>query len=202
MPFSIWQNSNVQALKSMIEINDYSPRKCRLFAVALCRHHIDWITYEPCQVLVNLSEQFADGAIKALALQKARRIVLRGPPANWDQNRGQGNWYPQWAPYYSAVPKIVPPYDGFFENTEFVPYANDVFGNPLDPVSFPLAWRTDAAVGMAAAMYEAREFAIMPILADALEEAGCDHAVTLEHCRGPGPHVRGCWVVDRVLGMD
>ena len=41
---------------------------------------------------------------------------------------------------------------------------------------------------------------LMPILADALEESGCDDAEVLDHCRGPGPHVRGCWVADLVLG--
>ena len=42
----------------------------------------------------------------------------------------------------------------------------------------------------------------LPILADALEEAGCTDADMLAHCRGPGPHVRGCWVVDLVLGKE
>jgi len=42
----------------------------------------------------------------------------------------------------------------------------------------------------------------MPILADALEDAGCTDAAILEHCRGPGPHVRGCWVVDLILGKS
>jgi len=54
MPFAIWQNSNVQALKGLIEINEYSPRKCRLFAVALCRRHIDCIQHEPSRALVNV----------------------------------------------------------------------------------------------------------------------------------------------------
>jgi len=50
-------------------------------------------------------------------------------------------------------------------------------------------------------MYESRDFAPMPVLADALEEAGCDDAAVLAHCRDPqAPHVRGCWVVDLVLG--
>ena len=40
---------------------------------------------------------------------------------------------------------------------------------------------------------------VLPLLADALEEAGCDDRVVLDHCRGPGPHARGCWVVDLVL---
>jgi hypothetical protein len=57
-----------------------------------------------------------------------------------------------------------------------------------------------AAVGVAQAMYESRDFAAMPILADALEDAGCDSPDVLAHCRGDGPHVRGCWVVDLVLG--
>ena len=51
-------------------------------------------------------------------------------------------------------------------------------------------------------MYEDRDFAAMPILADALEEAGCDNPNILSHCREPGVHVRGCWVVDLVLGKS
>jgi hypothetical protein len=42
----------------------------------------------------------------------------------------------------------------------------------------------------------------MPILADALQDAGCENADILDHCRGPGPHVRGYWVVDLVLGKE
>jgi hypothetical protein len=48
-------------------------------------------------------------------------------------------------------------------------------------------------------MYESREFSAMPILADALQDAGCNDDAVLDHCRGEGPHVRGCWVVDLVL---
>jgi hypothetical protein len=51
-------------------------------------------------------------------------------------------------------------------------------------------------------MYDSRDFAAMPILADALQDAGCDHADILAHCRGDGPHVRGCWVVDLALGKS
>jgi hypothetical protein len=48
-------------------------------------------------------------------------------------------------------------------------------------------------------MYESRDFSAMPILADALQDAGCESTTILDHCREPGPHVRGCWVVDLVL---
>ena len=61
-------------------------------------------------------------------------------------------------------------------------------------------WRTEHTVGLALRMYDDRDFAAMPILADALEEAGCDSQDILTHCREPGVHVRGCWVVDLVLG--
>jgi hypothetical protein len=76
----------------------------------------------------------------------------------------------------------------------------DIFGNPFRPVSFSPEWRTSTAVAIARGMYESREFGAMPILADALQDAGCDSGEVLDHCRGPGPHVRGCWVVDLVLG--
>jgi hypothetical protein len=51
-------------------------------------------------------------------------------------------------------------------------------------------------------MYELRDFSAMPILADALEEAGCDNPDLLGHCRNEGSHVRGCWAVDLILSKD
>ncbi|QEG25961.1 hypothetical protein GobsT_06960 [Gemmata obscuriglobus] len=51
-------------------------------------------------------------------------------------------------------------------------------------------------------MYESRDFGAMPVLADALQDAGCDSDDILNHCRGDGVHVRGCWVVDLVLGKE
>jgi hypothetical protein len=78
----------------------------------------------------------------------------------------------------------------------------DIFGNPFRPVAFSPQWRTDTAVALARQLYESRDFGAMPILADALQDAGCDSADVLGHCRGEGPHVRGCWVVDLVLGKE
>ena len=75
-----------------------------------------------------------------------------------------------------------------------------IAGNPFRPVAFSPAWRTEHTVGIAARMYDDRDFAAMPILADAIEEAGCDNADVLSHCREPGPHARGCRVVDGVPG--
>jgi hypothetical protein len=74
--------------------------------------------------------------------------------------------------------------------------------NPFRPITFATAWRTSTVVALARQMYESRDFGAMPILADALQEAGCENAAILDHCRDGGPHVRGCWVVDLVLGKE
>jgi hypothetical protein len=76
----------------------------------------------------------------------------------------------------------------------------ELFGNPFRPAAFDPAWHTDTVVALARQMYESRDFGAMPILADALQDAGCASDDILTHCRGAGPHVRGCWVVDLVLG--
>ncbi|MBM3983893.1 MAG: hypothetical protein FJ304_27220 [Planctomycetes bacterium] len=80
-------------------------------------------------------------------------------------------------------------------------FLRDIFGNPFRPVAFSSEWRTDTALTLARTMYESREFSAMPILADALQDAGCDSDDILNHCRDTAQvHVRGCWVVDLVLG--
>ena len=63
-----------------------------------------------------------------------------------------------------------------------------------------LRWDDETMPRIARTIYDHRAFDLMPILADALEEAGCDNADILAHCRQPGLHVRGCWVVDLLLG--
>jgi hypothetical protein len=79
-----------------------------------------------------------------------------------------------------------------------------IVGNPfsplmaLDPTS--LAWNDGTVGRIAESIYEERAFDRLPVLADALEEAGCTDADILAHCRQPGEHVRGCWVVDLLLG--
>jgi hypothetical protein len=77
-----------------------------------------------------------------------------------------------------------------------------ISGNLFRPVTFYSSWRTDTAIALAQQMYDSRDFGAMPILADALQDAGCDSEDILNHCQGNGPHVRGCWVVDLVLGKE
>ncbi len=75
----------------------------------------------------------------------------------------------------------------------------DVFGNPYRRLAFEATWRTRAAVALARQVHEGRDYSLLPILGDALQDAGCDHAGILSHCRAERLHVRGCWVVDHVL---
>lgn len=81
-------------------------------------------------------------------------------------------------------------------------YLRDLFGNPFHPKRVEAGWTTATVSALAGQMYETRDFGSMPILADALEDAGCTDSEILDHCRSPGPHVRGCWVVDLILGKQ
>jgi hypothetical protein len=86
---------------------------------------------------------------------------------------------------------------------EFVEHCRvirDIFGNPFRPVALDPAWRTSTVVALAEGIYQDRAFDRLPILADALQDVGCDNADVLTHCRQPGEHVRGCWVVDLLTG--
>jgi hypothetical protein len=79
----------------------------------------------------------------------------------------------------------------------------DLVGNPFRPVAVEPAWRTADVVLLAGGIYAERAFDRMPILADALQDAGCDSDDILDHCRGPqAVHIRGCWVMDLVLGKE
>jgi hypothetical protein len=77
----------------------------------------------------------------------------------------------------------------------------DIFGNPFGSLhAFDAAWRTPEVLSFAQRAYDARDFSEIAELAASLSEAGCADAAILGHLRGPGPHVRGCWVVDLILG--
>jgi hypothetical protein len=82
----------------------------------------------------------------------------------------------------------------------------DVFGNPFRPLPAVapswLLWNNGTVEKLARCIYEERAFDRLPILADALEDAGCDSELVLAHCRGPGQHIRGCWVIDLLLGWE
>jgi hypothetical protein len=82
---------------------------------------------------------------------------------------------------------------------------HDIIGDPFRPVTIRpdwLAWDDGRVLSLARTIYDQRTFDLLPVLADALEDAGCDNAEVLGHCRRDGEHMRGCWVVDLLLGKE
>jgi hypothetical protein len=77
-----------------------------------------------------------------------------------------------------------------------------IVGNPFRPVTGTPAWQTSTVKHLAEAIYDERAFDRLPILADALEDAGCNQADFLCHLRGGGEHCRGCWPLDLALGRE
>lgn len=141
----------------------------------------------------NVGERWADGLATNEEVWALADPVRRGPidaPTNvWNDLRRQvinpGVWLPGAA---RGVCDIF----------------RDIVGNPFLPVRWTAEsrLRTATVLGVAQRIYDDRDFVAMPILADVLEDAGCTDAAILDHCRGPDPHVRGCWVVDLILGKD
>jgi hypothetical protein len=81
-------------------------------------------------------------------------------------------------------------------------FLRDIVGNPFRPAVLDPRWLTSNVLDLARAIYQECAFERMPILADALQDAGCEDADVVAHCRSLGPHVRGCWVVDLLLGKE
>jgi hypothetical protein len=176
-----------------------SRRKYRLFAVACCRAGFERITHPDCRALVELVERWADD--DALGKEVA---ALRKRVHAWakQQRFGFSRWLPIFGAYQAAAPTGAP-VPGFLYPRANRALLADVVGPVPRATAFDPAWRTSTAVALARAMYDSRDFAAMPILADALQDAGCEDKQLLAHCRGTKyPHVRGCWVVDLVLGRS
>jgi hypothetical protein len=179
--------------------------------------------FQKLERALSVVEQFAEGLVGSDALAEARRDAADSVyvPPSIDYGGESGLDYEAAAVVAAAVEHPVPADviaacwratdsqtartsgEGSRRTEEArwqTMVLRDIFGNPFRPTTFSPEWRTSTAVSLAARMYESRSFDAMPILADALQEAGYDAEEVLAHCRGPGPHVRGCWVVDSLLG--
>jgi hypothetical protein len=205
-----------------------SKRKLRLFTCACCRQVLNPFAPRVVERALAAAEAFADGEISAATLAEVNRAVGRAfAGATDDADRGTGYLMHlsdacEWAccpddahaPGKAAQaaaraaadvpwPAAGEPYwgcpDELAAQAEVV---RDLFSNPFREVTFDPAWRTADALALARAMYEGRDFGAMPILADALQDAGCDDEEMLNHCRADREHVRGCWAVDLVLGKE
>lgn len=200
-------------------------RKFFLAVCAACRRQWDFFVLEESKTAVIAAERYVDGQISLADLIDAseaasdasRRGFERGDesPTAWAAGaaakivpdprgcHGAGGYtvYALEKLLRAAAPEIGTALE-LAESGALADIYRDVMGNPFRPVTFAPEWRTATAVALAAAMYESRDFAAMPILADALQDAGCELPEILDHCRGSGPHVRGCWVVDHILGKS
>ncbi len=178
-----------------------SQRKLRLFACAATRRvweEVDqWAQYpnNPHRKTVEAAELFADAIMSAETFAGYRPAGFDVEGVVTEDAYGSARW---------AVTHLITSMpDEAAEWIEQAALLLDIFGNPFRPVAFSSDWRTDTALALARTMYEAREFSAMPILADALQDAGCDNDDILSHCRDPKQvHVRGCWVVDLVLRLS
>jgi hypothetical protein len=186
-------------------------RKLRLFACACCQRFAHLLPTKAARRALSASEGAADGLTKFADLAAAKRAVPVLAPRNateWASNCAHfsANRISRHAAFsaYSTSAEVVRSLGFPYESHEryYADLLRDIVGNPFRPVAFDPAWRSEVAVGIARGIYDERAFERMPILADALQEAGCEHPDILSHCREPGEHVRGCWVVDLVLGKE
>jgi hypothetical protein len=198
-------------------------RRLRLFACACLRRLWHLVTDPRCRRAWEAQERHVEGlatrgeladAEKSAAEAEEGLIALRGGSA-FVSARRRAYLYPGLAPprlpqsaLAAATAAIAAPValerkaERRDEESCQADLLRDVFGNPFRPVAADSSWRAPAAVHLAQAAYGERSFGQLPRLADALEEAGCTDRAVLDHCRGPGPHVRGCWVVDLILGKS
>jgi hypothetical protein len=185
-----------------------SQRKFRLFSVACCRRVWDLLRHDRYRQLVELAEQYADGQASDNAVEDAASGAF------------DGSGGPTEAVFWCCA-------EDAFDAANFVEaqarpsepgcpvdrswkaaLVRDLFGNPFHPVTLDPAWRTSTVISIAQAAYQGRSLPSgelltdhLAVLSDALEDAGCTSPELLEHLRGPGPHVRGCWPIDLILGF-
>jgi hypothetical protein len=181
-------------------------RKLRLFACACCRRIWHLLPGEPHRRCVELSERFADGQIDKDEFQRQADAVRSQLFAgSWvsDAVRAALEERPQdatWAPLFAAwAAGTGPNRDDERAQCDLV---RELFGNPFRPVAVDPAWLTwnrGLVVDLARSIARAGAYERLPVLADALEDAGCDNTDLLTHLRGPNGHVRGCWALDLLI---
>jgi hypothetical protein len=201
-----------------------SDRKLRLFACACCRRVWRLLIDERSRKAVEIAEQVADRTvIENAPTEKERRDAVLAAHAVAEQYSRSSKFYSAEmgaAAARSAVSRqralasnaaVFAAHALSREGTAAIAAESraqasmlrDLFGNPFRPVTVErawLSWHDGTIVKLAQSIYDGRAFDRLPVLADALEEAGCTNAEILAHCRQPGEHVRGCWVVDLLLG--
>jgi hypothetical protein len=190
-----------------------TPRKWRLHACGCARRWGGTAPREFTEAL-EVAERFADGRATDKELANACHYAENCDPLRLGltqpRNRRETDLDRAARALWAATRSDgwgTSDYRNYYQRTEFRRVYKqvlvEVVGSRPSPPEVKSAWRTDAVLSLARQMYESRDFGSMPVLADALEDAGCDCADVLDHCRDPqAAHVRGCWIVDPVLGKS
>lgn len=218
----------VKMLVAVLALGKATPRKLRLFACACCRCVEHLLTDERSRRAIDVAERLADGQATEEERLTAERDAFAVLASYRATLRGDQVPDPATAAAEAAASTTVPGTDSSLaapgllrviglstalalEQTTQIALLRDLFGNPFRPAA-PLAasvltWHDSTVVQLAQAAYDERRLprgrldtARLAVLADALEEAGHSDGHLLDHLRGPGPHVRGCFALDAVLG--
>jgi hypothetical protein len=186
-------------------------RSGRLFASGCFRLVWDRIKTDDIKLAVEMSDMRADKKISQQELER-HRYPMTKPSENvttWlavaIQSLATSNLNPG---YVAWQVRTATQNDIYHLARRGIPcrmqadLVREIIANPFRPAAFDPRWRTSDAVALAQSIYDERAFERLPILADALMDAGCEDEQVISHCRSEGPHVRGCWVVDLVLGKQ
>jgi hypothetical protein len=218
---------NLQPLFRSALYGNISRRKQRLLAVALCRRIAHLFPEPQCKPLIEVAERYAEGKAKRkdfIEAQKTLRPIADRINVNiYALRREDAPRYalrallclthPTTRHFADIVADSCAAAAGCFSPTEYSALHNaeckeqkKLVLDILPPIAVPAAlvhWVAHASgtpKAVARALDEQKAYGRLPILADALEDASCDEEAIISHLRGPGPHVRGCWVVDMILG--
>lgn len=186
-------------------------RKLRLFFCACCRLRWDQLPVA-ARPVVELTERYANGLVNARPLRAARRVAEAAEqsarplpqsggyaPGAWDVSHAVRLAVTATEAHARVRLGIVP--DGSPANAaDQVALLREVFENPFRPVAIEEAWLTPTVLTLAHVIQTEQSFDLLPVLGDALQDAGCECAEVLDHCYGPGPHTAGCWLIDRLTG--
>ena len=179
-----------------------SDRKFRLLACAYCRS-IWGLMGKASRRAIILGEQMADGRVdetrRVAVLDAAIEAVCRFPEMAGDRFMAADRAYrvvcnDEWYAVEWTVGNGPELPDG-------IRLLREIIGNPSRPATDAMAWRTAEVVTLARAIYDGQAFDRMASLGEALADAGCTDPAFLGHCREAGGHVRGCWVLDSILGQ-
>lgn len=200
-----------------------SDRKVRLFTVACCRRAWHFAKAKRLPPLLAILEDVADGCVKSRDREQARDRAYKVATDDKLDDMQQCLGFELWGALNKNLDENACDYgecaaaafgykagDGRkFERGKAAErklqpaVVREIFGDPFQPVKVKKQWRTDTVLALAQQMYDAREFSAAPILADALQDAGCDADELLAHLRDPkATHYRGCWAIDLVLGKS